>query len=305
MSDAVIRDRGYQRWEGKLTATGGRFGLIAGRMLRMTARQPWVIVMMILPVLPALVFAVLMYGKLVLVHGAAALQMQMQAQGGGGKLLPFASPDDYVFDAICHPAAAFVTLLMAMFAGGGTVADDARAGAFQFYFARPVTREQYLIGKLIPPIALTAIVSAGPAFLLGLLRIALSKDTPEALSVVALPFKALALGGLNAVVLGTSVCALSSLSKQRGYVQGGFAGLYFLPWLVALTFMRITRSAWPSLLSLRLHVYNVGRAMFNIPTEADERWLPVPVSMFVLAAVVVGSVLLLRRRLAAVEVVAG
>jgi len=32
--------------------------------------------------------------------------------------------------------------------------DDVRGGAFQFYFARPVTREQYLVGKLLPPVLL-------------------------------------------------------------------------------------------------------------------------------------------------------
>src|SRR5205823_5365923 len=97
----------------------------------------------------------------------------------GGKM-PFAAPDDYVFDVMCGPTATLLTFLMAMFAGGGAIADDTRAGSFQFYFARPVTREQYLVGKLIPPVVLIAVVAVGPAFLLALLRVALSKDMPEA-----------------------------------------------------------------------------------------------------------------------------
>ena len=66
-----------------------------------------------------------------------------------------------------------LAFLIALFAGAGQVADDTRAGAFQFYFARPVTRDQYLVGKVMPVVVLTMFIALVPALLLSLLRLAL------------------------------------------------------------------------------------------------------------------------------------
>jgi ABC-type transport system involved in multi-copper enzyme maturation permease subunit len=286
----VIRDRGYQPYTGKLTSEAGRWALIAKRMLRMSARQPWVIVMLILSVLPALVYAVAMYFK-----------ARMFAAGIPG----VDSPDSYVFDLIVRPyGTMLLAFLTALFAGGGAIADDARGGAFQFYFARPVTREQYLLGKLAPPVVLVAAVACGPSVLVAILRLALARDTAEAITEVLLPFKAFGLGFLEALALGVPVVALSSLSRGRGYVQGGFAALFALPWILGRIFSSVTRSPWPDLLSIPAHLRNLGRALFDVPLDDGERALPLWVSAAVLAALIAGSAALIRRRLDTVEVIA-
>src|SRR5207248_1830525 len=83
----------------------------------MTARQPWVIVMLILSALPALVFAVIMWFS-------AKMFVAMQAQGLAG----LESPDRFVYLLIVKPYGTFLlAFLTALFAGGGAVADDARA----------------------------------------------------------------------------------------------------------------------------------------------------------------------------------
>lgn len=282
----AIRDRGYQRYTGRHTPERGRWALIASRMLRMSARQPWVMVMLILCIFPGLVGAVLMY-----------IQAKLYAAG----MAP--APDPYVYYLYTKPyGTLLLAFLTALFAGGGAIADDVRGGAFQFYFARPITRDQYLAGKVVAPVVLVACVSLGPALLLSLLRVALAKDAADAAGAVLLPLKALGLGLIEAAVLGVPVVALSSLSKGRGYVQGAFAALFLLPWILGAIFVGVTRSPWPALLSIPAHLQGVGRFFFALPAE-DERVLPVWVSAAVLAAVVAGSLAVLRRRLAAMEVV--
>jgi hypothetical protein len=282
-----IRDQGYQRYTGKYTTEGGRWALIAGRMLKMTARQPWVLVMLILCGLPTLGFGVVMW-----------LQAKMHAAG----MAP--APDGLVFGIFTKVYGTFIlSFLIAMFAGGGTVADDSRGGAFQFYFARPVTREQYLIGKLVPPVVLVLSVSLGPALLLSVLRVALAKDSGDATASLMLPLKAIAMGVTEALALAVPVVALSSLSRGRGYVQAAFAGLFLLPWILGAIFVSVTRSPWPALPSLAHHLHNVARFLFQVPLEDGERALPAWISGAVLAALVVGSIAILRRRLAAMEVI--
>ena len=286
----AIRDQGYQRYQGGYTPDRGRWKLIAGRMTKMTARQPWVLVMLILAIFPALIAGVLMY-----------IAAKMYAAG----MAP-AKPDSLVFEYLCgSKVEVLLTFLTALFAGGGAVADDARGGAFQFYFARPISREQYLAGKLLPPIVLTACVSMVPATLLAFLRLALAKDGADALESILLPAQALGAGALIAVALGTASVALSSLTKSRGLAQGAFAGLFLLPWILGAIFVGVTRSPWPAIFSIPTHLANVGRLLFRQPLSPDEHAMPVWVSAALLAALIAGSIALLRKRLASVEVIGG
>jgi len=284
----AIRDQGYQRYEGRYTPEGGRWKLIAGRMLKMTARQPWVMVMLILAIFPALVAGVLMY-----------IYAKMANAG-----LP-AQPDQLVYALLGGwPLSLLVAFLTAMFAGGGAVADDTRGGAFQFYFARPVTREQYLTGKLIPPVVLTACVSLAPAVMIAFLRIALAKDGADAMGLLMLPLQALAHGTILSLALGVPVVAVSSTARGRGYAQGAYAGLFLLPWVLGSIFVNVTRSPWPAILSIPTHLENVGNFIFRAPLPDGTQTMPVWLSAAFLAALVAGSIVLLRRRLAAVEVIA-
>ncbi len=284
-----IRDQGYQPYTGSYTAEGGRWSLIAGRMLKMTARQPWVMVMLILCIFPALVAGVLMY-----------IQSKMYAMGMGP------APNELVLSLLVGwKVSLIISFLMALFAGGGAVADDVRGGAFQFYFARPVTREQYLIGKLLPPVLLVFFVTAAPALLLSILRIALAKDGADALASIFVPLETLAMGVLLALSLGVPVVALSSLSRGRGYVQGAFAALFLLPWIIGSLLVDVTQSGWGAVLSLPVHFMNVGRFLFQLDPEPGARNMPVWASATVLALLIVGSLALLRKRLAAVEVIGG
>jgi ABC-type transport system involved in multi-copper enzyme maturation permease subunit len=286
----AIRDQGYQRYTGKYTDSG-RWALIAKRMLKMSARQPWVLVMLILCIFPGLVGAVIMY-----------IQAKMFAMTNGAG----PPPDPTVLYLFLKPyGTLMIGFLTALFAGGGAVADDAKGGAFQFYFARPVTRDQYFIGKLLPPVLLTFFVTAGPAFLVAILRVALAKDSDEAIGSALLPLKALGMGVIEALALGIPVVALSSLSRGRGYVQGAFAALFLLPWILGSIFVGVTRSPWPAILSLPAHFNSIGLWLFRVPIEDAERVLPVWVSAGVLVVLVGASIAILRKRLDAVEVIAG
>ncbi|HEX6835001.1 MAG TPA: ABC transporter permease subunit, partial [Polyangia bacterium] len=197
-----------------------------------------------------------------------------------------------------------LAFLIALFAGAGQVADDTRAGAFQFYFARPVTRDQYLVGKVMPVVVLTMFIALLPALLLSLLRLALLPSGAEVVKKLPLVGATLIIGTVEALVLAMPAVAISSLSRRRAYVQGGYAILYLLPWIVGGIFVKVTRSAWPAIFSVPAHLENLARFVYRQPLPEGERALPVWVSAAFVALLVAGSLALLRRRLASVEVIA-
>jgi hypothetical protein len=289
----VIRDRGYQPYAGGYTPPNGRWALITRRMLGLMLPQWWVILLLVGALLRLLV-------------GAAILWVKSKIAGvvpPGTPLAQIPNPDDSVLGILVDGTGTMlIAFVLALFAGGGAIADDARAGAFQFYFARAVTKTQYLVGKLVPVLILVGSVAMLPALLLATLRIALCQPG-EVVHKLMLAPAALEGGLIETVVLSVTALALSSLSSRRGYVQGAFATLFVLPWIVGGIFVRVTRSPWPALLSIPAHLENVSRFLFRMPD--DERTLPVWVSALVLALIVAASVAILRRRLEDIEVVQG
>jgi ABC-2 type transport system permease protein len=293
-----IRDQGYQRYEGARTPPAGRWLVVLRRTLRMTARQPWVIAILIIALLPTLVAAAVMYFQMKLYAMVPAEQLAAAHAVDPGLLV-------YTFQVSWYgtPVLAF---LMALFAGGSAVADDIRMNAFQFYFARPLSRDQYLLGKTLAVAVLVWCVAVAPALLLAVVRLALLRagvDSP--LRLALLPARGLVLGTLEAVVLTVPAVALSSLSPRRGLAQGGYAALFFLPWILGWIVSALVRSAWPMLLAVPAGLRAVGAPLFAYDAPPDERLLPWLPALAVMAALVAGSVALVRWRLASVEVVSG
>ena len=286
--EGTILDRGYQAYAGRYTPAASRWQVIAGRMLRMSARQWWAILLFIATLIPLLVAAVRMW-----------FNSKLLALAPPGVVIE--SPDSF---AMLPWGTMTLAFLMALFAGAAQVADDTRAGAFQFYFARPVTRDQYLVGKMIPVVVLTLFMALLPALLLSLLRLALLPSGAEVVAKLPLVGATLLVGTIEALALAIPALAISSLSRRRSYVQGGYAILYLLPWVVGGIFVKVTRSAWPALFSVPAHLENLARFVYRLPLPDGERALPVWISAAFLALLIAGSLALLRRRLASVEVVA-
>ena len=286
--EGTILDRGYTAYTGRYTDEASRWKVIASRTLRMAARQWWAILLMIATVIPLLVSAVQMW-----------IMSKLYAMAPPG--MQVTSPDTYM---ILPSGTMTLAFLIALFAGAGQVADDTRAGAFQFYFARPVTRDQYLVGKVVPVVTLTLFIALGPALLLSLMRLALLPNGDEVVKKLPLVGATLIIGTIEALVLALPAVAISSLSRRRAYVQGGYAIAYLLPWIVGGIFVKVTRSAWPALLSVPAHLENLARFVYRQPLAEGERAMPVWVSAAFVALVVAGSFALLRKRLSAVEVVA-
>lgn len=292
-----LRDRGYKPYEGQHTPLGGRWKTVLKNSLRMTAKQGWVLSILIISGFPVLVWAALIFFKAYnFVDATPGLQ------GAEGVV----DPGQYIYLFLVKgygvPLQAF---LMAMFAGGGAIADDTRNNTFQFFFARPLSREQYLVGKVLSVVLLVAFVSLAPALLLAIVRIALAHDATDVTHQLWHLPRALALGSLEALVIGVPVVALSSLSRGRGYAQAAFAGLFLLPWIVGETFVWMFRNPWPALLSVPAQLESVGAVLFGYNFGVDERPLPPLAAAAMMAVTLVASILVLRARLAAAEVVAG
>jgi hypothetical protein len=285
----TIRDRGYQKYDGPRTPERNRWLLVAGRMLRFTVRRRGVIALLAIAFIPLIVGVSLMY---VMVQLAGARESI-------GMAAP--SPDGYVLELIVKPyGTLLIAFLMAMLAGGSAIADDAQAGGFQLYFARPLSRDQYLAGKLVPVIILVATTVLEPAVVSSLVKVIFAHGAVAALGGLALVGRAAALGLVQALVLALPAVALSSLAGRRGAAQGSYAILFVVPWLGGELLARVMRSPWPELASMPADLEAVGRWLFALPLDENALAPPPWAAASALAILVAGSFLLLRNRIARV-----
>ena len=108
------------------------------------------------------------------------------------------------------------------------VARDLRAGAFEFYFSRPVRPMDYMFGKVAGTVLVMACaVTAGP-LLLSLFRVGLSREVDEILPTLLLIPKTLLVGVTAAVAFAAVPLAVSTLSTRPRITVSIWVVFYFL-----------------------------------------------------------------------------
>jgi hypothetical protein len=224
-------------------------------------------------------------------------QQLLASQGAGITLEP---PDIWVFHCYFWMQIWFA-FDIGLRVGASSIAEDVRTGAFQFYFARPVSAWHYLAGKVAPVAILVLVVSAAPALLLSLLRLALSKDGAEALGALPLVLATLAYAPVYTAVMTLPPVALSALGRRPGAIQGIWAAVFFFSWILGDGMASVTGIQEVALLSLPTCLMLVGQRLYGFTPKYSLPWHR-PAG--VIAAVLVASVAILLHRLRKVEVFA-
>ncbi|HKT80446.1 MAG TPA: ABC transporter permease subunit [Vicinamibacterales bacterium] len=190
----------------------------------------------------------------------------------------------------------FITI----YVGSGLIANDRRANALQIYLSKPLSRLEYIVGKLAILLTFLLLVTGVPGLLLLLLQVLFTGDfTFVRQNLHLLPAITL-YSIIQAVVFSATMLALSSLSKSSRYVAILYAGVIFLSQAVYGVLREVTGDTTVAWVSMPANMRQIGAAIFRVPLEYRSPW---PVSALVIAAVVGVSALVLDRRVRGVEIV--
>ena len=114
-----------------------------------------------------------------------------------------------------------------MWVGAGLVANDKRANALQIYLSKPLTRIEYIVGKLVILGAFLLMVTWVPAILLLVLQVAFSGSFSFLRQNLYLFPAVTVFAFLQVLLAAFTMLALSSLSKSSRYVAILYAGAYW------------------------------------------------------------------------------
>ncbi len=191
-------------------------------------------------------------------------------------------------------------LFVTVYVGSGLIANDRRSNALQIYLSKPLSRTEYVAGKLAVLAFFLLMVTLVPALALLVLQVMFSASLAFLLDhLVLLP--AMTLYALMEVSLASfTMLALSSLSTSARYTAMLYAGALFFTAAVGGILRGVTSSSTLAWLSLRANVEQVGDVIFRLSPRFESPWL---LSVLVVLLLIGLSALVLERRVRGVEVV--
>lgn len=278
-----IYEQSYRRYEARAPLRQVRFWPITREALRLVLAKRAFLGLLAVGFLPFLVRVVQVF---VVTHFPEA-----------GRVLPV---DGRLFGDFLNQQLG-ITLLLTIFGGAGLVANDLRTGAIVMYLARPLTRRDYVLGKLGVTLLLNLGVTLVPALALYLVALGLAPDLFLHWSLAwispAIVLHA-AVMSLSVSLLGLAASALTRRATAAGIGLFAFvAGLELVRQVLEHGFDRPEGT----LLSVQDNLRNLARALFGLADRAEPvSWAA---SALVVALLAVGCLLVLRQRVRAVEIV--
>jgi len=194
-----------------------------------------------------------------------------------------------------------LTIILSVFGGAGLVANDLRTGAILVYLSRPLTRRDYVLGKLGVLLALNLSITLAPGLMLYLIALALAPGQFAKWELLWIAPAIVLHALLIALSVSLLVLAVSALSRSARVAGLGFVGLYIGLGLVSTVLVNIADRPGARVLSLQDDLRMIGNLLFGI----EGRGVPIPVAYppIVLALVALGCLAVLRSRVRAVEIV--
>ena len=196
---------------------------------------------------------------------------------------------------------AFFTMFITIFGGAGLVANDLRTGAILVYLSRPLTRRDYVIGKLGVPLLLNLSATLAPGLALYAVALALAPDLFWKWDLAWIAPAVAAQSFAVSVVMSLVALAVSSLSRSARVAGLGFFGLLMGLEVARGILYAFYRRPETALLSLQADLRSLGVTLFGLTDRSVS--LPWAYAAAILIAVSIGSLLVLRSRVRAVEIV--
>jgi ABC-2 type transport system permease protein len=278
-----IYDQGYRRYEARQPLRKARFWPITREALRLVLGKRAFLVLLAAAFIPFVVRVVQIY---VVMHYPEA-----------DRVLPI---DGRLFGEFLSQQVGF-TILLTIFGASGLIANDLRTGAILAYLSRPLTRRDYVFGKLLVPLLLNLAVTLAPGLLLYVTGLSLAPDFYMKWELAWISPAIVAYTVVVSLVVSLLALAISALSRSARVAGLALFGLITGLEMVRLILQQGFHQEPAMLLSIQTNLHALGVALFGITDR--QVVLPWGWSALVLALVSLACLAILRSRVRAVEIV--
>lgn len=275
---------GYRRWEGTRRGRAWRFLVIARAGVRVTGRSRWLWRFVLLAWLPLLYYGLAFFAVGQLTEArtidAAKDMWQFQVLRGtfGGPLAERFLEDPTaqrpaiwaaLIHFFMHYTQIFCVMIVVAIVGPRLVSEDLRSRALALYLARPITRLDYVAGKLAVVCFWVSAVTLFPALALYALSIVFSPSIDALVQTVGVVPRVVAVSLLLMVGTGAPMLALSAVFPQPRFLAFLWAGAWVMSGVASnvlslALFPRGSEGDWTGLLSVSSNFDAVAFRLFDL-----------------------------------------
>jgi ABC-2 type transport system permease protein len=280
-----IHDQGYRRYRGDRVPRGHAWLVIASAGIRTFLSKRAFLGLLLLGWIQ-------FFARAIMFYFATTTASIPQAA--------FLKPSAETFRQFFDVQGTFV-FFITVWVGAGLIANDRRANALQIYLSKPLTRTEYVFGKLSILMTFLLLVTWVPAIALLMVQVSFAGNFTFIRNNLFL-FPAITLFSfIYVVMVSTAMLALSSLSNSSRYVGILYAALTFFTQALYGVLRFVTGNTSLSWVSFSFNLEQVGDAIFRLPPRYDTPWT---VSLLMIGLLIAGSAFVLERRVRGVEIVA-
>jgi ABC-2 type transport system permease protein len=285
-----VEGRGYRRREPRGELRRFRALPIAQETLRQVLRRRLLLLFLAVSLVPFAIGAIVVF---ILTRGGAMLQ---DPRAISTDTLPHIAR--FFLGYLKYPQTLFA-ILLSIWAGAGSIADDLRTGALLMYLSRPLTRLDYVLGKLGVLAALNFVLVVVPPLLLWGLAVALAPGDIGKSGLLTIPLSTIAAAVVLALVLAALVGGASAVSRNAAMAGALVVGLLVFFTVVAVSAPAGVRPAL-RLLSVLSDWSALCDGFFGTRDPGAPHWTAGLGALLLIAA---GAGTLLWRRVRAIEIV--
>jgi hypothetical protein len=229
-----IHDLGYRAWQGRTVAEILRWWVITETGIRLAWRNRWLRRILWFAWAPALFIGSGFFAYEQWMINPAAQQVGERI---ARQLLEAAPSSDrhevwawLLMSFFRYPQAMLMLLIVGLIAPP-LIAQDVRTRAFLLYFSRPITRIEYLVGKLATMWAYLALITTLPALALYVFAVLLSPEIGVVVDTWDLPIRVLAASAVLMIPTTTLALAFSSLTSDTRYAAFAWFATWGFGWV--------------------------------------------------------------------------
>src|SRR2546425_9120009 len=240
-----IHDQGYRRYGGDRAPRGQAWAVIARAGIRTFFAKKAFLGLLLASWLPFIVRSVQIYATANFPQAREILAVKPET-----------------FRQFLDQQGIFV-FFITVYVGAGLIANDRRANALQIYLSKPLSRAEYVFGKLAILATFLLLVTWVPAIVLLVVQMSFAGNFTFLRNNLFL-FPAITVFTFVEVLLvAMTMLALSSLSNSSRYVGILYAGVIFFSSAIYGVLYAVTRSTQFSWISFPANLEQIGNVIFR------------------------------------------
>ena len=288
---AMIREKGYYHWDGQLVERRIPWWPITRTGIQLAFKKKAFKFFFSGAFIPTIVFLAGLY--------ISERLEDFKFMVRGSERLINVGPD-YFKSFVANDATLFLLVMVLVFAGAGLITDDLKHNSLQLYFARPLRKSEYLLGKMSVVFFFVLVLTLVPGLLLFLFKLIFAGSFKFFAAYSTLPLSIIGYSAVLTIFLAFYTLLLSASSKSTRYATILMFMIYVFSDVLHHVLANIFHSPAMALFSVKANLQQVGAFLFGqkLPFAVPALW-----SFVVLAGICGLAALVLNRTIRSVEVV--